>query len=174
MKIVDFFIFCVIIIKTVVFKSCIAENISTITSLESKPEKYDSCCVVDMRDDEAAYDVNWDYGVDYEEQVALCDWSEVFDAEYYMDKFPMLALQYHYDEDQLLRQFQTVGVHKGRQGCEDFNVGAYMDWCAENSGYVVELFDDDYAAYYMFYMSSVDDQPKKFPAAAIQPSTGTS
>ena len=37
----------------------------------------------------------------------------------------------------------ALGVHEGRQGCENFNVGAYMDWCAENRGYVVDLFHGD-------------------------------
>ena len=143
---------------------CIAEDIAKITGLKSRPERYGSACVVDMRNDETAYDVNWDYGEEYEKQVALCDWEKVFDAKYYMEQFPMLALQYHYDEDQLLRHFQTVGVHEGRQGCEDFNVGAYMDWCKENREYVVDLFDNDYALYYMFYMSALSEQPEKFPA----------
>ena len=143
---------------------CIAEDIAAVAGLQSKPEKYDTACVIDMRKSETAYDVDWDYGDEYDKQVALCDWFEVFDVEYYMDQFPMLALQYHYDEDQLLRHFQTVGVHEGRQGCEDFNVGAYMDWCAENRDYVVDLFDGDYALYYMFYMSSLGEQPEKFPA----------
>ena len=141
-----------------------AKALAGVAGLQAKPEKYDSACVVDMRDDESAYDVDWDYGTDYEEEVALCDWSKVFDAEYYMDEFPMLALQYHYDEAQLLRHFQTAGVHEGRQGCEDFNVGAYMDWCAENRNYVADLFDGDYAMYYMYYMASVGEQPEKFPA----------
>ena len=143
---------------------CIAEDIAKVAGLKSKPERYDSACVVDMRKSETAYDVNWDYGEEYEKQVALCDWEEVFDAEYYMEQFPMLALQYHYDEDQLLRHFQTVGIHEGRQGCEDFNVGAYMDWCEKNREYVVDLFEDDYAPYYMFYMSALSEQPEKFPA----------
>lgn len=141
-----------------------AKALSGVAGLQSNPEKYNSSCVVDMHGGKAAYDVDWDYGADYQEQVSLCDWSKVFDVEYYMDTFPMLALQYHYDEDQLLRHFQTVGVHEGRQGCENFNVGAYMDWCAENRGYVVDLFHGDYAIYYLFYMSSLGEQPEKFPA----------
>ena len=143
---------------------CIAENIAKIAGIKSKPEKYDSACIVDMRNNEAAYDVSWDYGKEYEERISLYDWEDVFDAKYYMEQFPMLALQYHYDEDQLLRHFQTVGIHEGRQGCEDFNVGAYMDWCKENREYVVDLFEDDYAPYYMFYMSALSEQPEKFPA----------
>lgn len=143
---------------------CIAKSLAKVAGLKSKPERYDSACVVDMRKSETAYDADWDYGDEYEQRVGMYDWEEVFDAEYYMKQFPMLALQYHYDEDQLLRHFQTVGIHEGRQGCENFNVGAYMDWCKENRDYVVDLFDGDYALYYMFYMSSVGGRPEKFPA----------
>lgn len=143
---------------------CIAKSLAKVAGLKSKPERYDSACVVDMRKSETAYDVDWDYGDEYEQRVGMYDWEEVFDVEYYMEQFPMLALQYHYDEDQLLRHFQTVGIHEGRQGCEDFNVGAYMDWCAENRDYVVDLFDGDYALYYMFYMSSVGGHPEEFLA----------
>lgn len=143
---------------------CIADELAAIAGIKSKPEQYSSKCVVDMRGNDAAYDVDWDYGAAYDKQVGLYDWSEVFDAEYYMDSFPMLALQYHYDENQLLKHFQTVGVHEGRQGCENFNVGAYMDWCKENRSYAVDLFGDDYALYYMFYMASFSEQPDEFPA----------
>ena len=72
-----------------------AKALSGVAGLQSNPEKYNSSCVVDMRGGKAAYDVDWDYGADYQEQVSLCDWSKVFDVEYYMDTFPMLALQYH-------------------------------------------------------------------------------
>lgn len=143
---------------------CIAENLAKIAGLKSKPEQCNSACVVDMRKSETAYDVSWDYGDEYEYRISLYDWEEVFDADYYMEQFPMLALQYHYDEDQLLRHFQTVGIHEGRQGCKDFNVGTYMSWCEENRDYVVDLFDGDYALYYMFYMGSFGDQPETFPA----------
>ena len=70
-----------------------AKALSGVAGLQSNPEKYNSSCVVDMRGGKAAYDVDWDYGADYQEQVSLCDWSKVFDVEYYMDTFPMLALQ---------------------------------------------------------------------------------
>ena len=45
---------------------CIADDIAKIAGIESKPERYDSACVVDMRKSETAYDVNWDYGEEYE------------------------------------------------------------------------------------------------------------
>lgn len=132
--------------------------------LQSKPERDSIYCVVDMRKNHETYDVDWDYGSDYEDYAHMADWSKIFDADYYMDTFPMLALQYHYDEEQLLRHFQTVGVHEGRQGSENFNVGAYMDWCAENLPYTTEAFQGDYALYYIFYAAAFDEQPDSFPA----------
>lgn len=50
-----------------------------------------------------------------------CDWSLVFDADYYKKAFPMLAVQYHQDNALLLEHFQTVGIHEGRQGSANFN-----------------------------------------------------
>lgn len=138
--------------------------LSGIANLESLPETSSRYCVVDMRADHESYDVDWDYGFEYDNFVAAADWSRIFDIGYYEAMFPMLALQYHYDEEQLLRHFQTVGIHEGRQGSEDFNVGAYMDWCAENLPYTAEAFGGDYALYYLFYASSVGDQPASFPA----------
>ena len=121
-----------------------------------------------MRKNHETYDVDWDYGSDYEDYAHMADWSKIFDADYYMDTFPMLALQYHYDEEQLLRHFQTVGVHEGRQGSENFNVGAYMDWCAENLPYTTEAFQGNYALYYIFYAAAFDEQPDSFPANGVQ------
>lgn len=115
-------------------------------------------CVI-MVNSENPYDVDYDYGNVYDFYVDACDWSLVFDADFYKATFPMLALQYHDDKDLLLRHFQTVGVHEGRQGSKSFNVGAYMDNC---KSFVSNAFGEDYAAYYVFYMlnykseSSVD------------------
>lgn len=140
-------------------------QLSEVAGLQSKPERDNIYCVVDMRKDHNAYDVDWDYGSDYEDYAHMADWSKVFDAKYYMDTFPMLALQYHYDEDQLLRHFQTVGVHEGRQGRESFNVGAFMDWCDVNLPYTKDAFQGDYALYYLFYAAARQELPASFPAA---------
>lgn len=98
------------------------------------------------------YDVIYDYGEAYDAYVDACDWSLVFDADFYAETFPMLALQYHYDEDLLLMHFQTVGVHEGRQGSADFNVVAY----GANHDELQDSFGRDYAAYYIYYMLNHD------------------
>lgn len=112
-------------------------------------------CVVDVRTAENPYDVVWDYGQKYDSILGVFDWSLVFDAGYYMEQFPMLAYQYHYDEALLLRHFQTVGVHEGRQGSAGFNVADYMSKCSAD---VREFYGDCYAAYYFHWMNVETDR----------------
>lgn len=101
------------------------------------------------------YDVVYDFGDEYMAYVDACDWSLVFDADYYASKFPMLALQYHYDEKELLFHFQTVGVREGRQGSEDFNVCAYaMNGDRDIQGVI----GSDYEGYYLYYMLNYDTE----------------
>ena len=122
--------------------------------------------VVDVTDGHNPYDMVWEYGFEddysrtkvhfgdlYKSYVDAVDWSMVFDAEYYKLAFPMLAIQYHDDNDLLLEHFQTVGVHEGRQGCEGFNVAAYMSVCGED---LLDAFDDNYECYYFYYMLNHD------------------
>lgn len=141
------------------------EALGSFVGVKSSAERNNADCVVDMRYGHDVYDVSWDYGVKYESYVSKVDWSVLFDADYYMAQFPMLALQYHYDEAKLLRHFQTVGIHEGRQGNEGFNVGAFMDWCDVNMPYVREALQNEYAMYCMFYALSAQELPDSFPAA---------
>ena len=112
------------------------------------------------------YDVVYDYGEVYDAYADACDWSLVFDIDYYMTEFPMLALQYHYDEELLFEHFRTVGVHEGRQGSKDFNVYAYAI-NADKS--VNDAFKGEYAAYYIYYMMNYD---KESSVDAITPHNG--
>ena len=110
-------------------------------------------CYVYVASTENPYDVVYDYGDEYDAYVDACDWSLVFDAEYYKENFPMLALLYNYDDKLLLKHFQTVGIHEGRQGSANFNVGAYI----ANS----EMYDDferNFAAYYLYYMLNYETE----------------
>lgn len=104
---------------------------------------------------EHPYDVVYDYGEEYQAYVDACDWSLVFDADYYMSTFPMLALQFHYDKDELLFHFQTVGIHEGRQGCADFNVCAYA---YNTSAGLIDAFHANYEGYYLYYMLNYDTE----------------
>ena len=102
---------------------------------------------------EHPYDVVYDYGEEYQAYVDACDWSLVFDADYYMSAFPMLALQFHYDEEELLFHFQTVGIHEGRQGSADFNVYCYGK---NTDSDLISAFGTNYEGYYLYYMLNYD------------------
>ena len=87
--------------------------------------------IVDTESDHNPYDLTWRYGPDVEKRkevnaenwdelyrsyVATCDWSLVFDAEYYKQAFPMLAKLYHENDELLLEHFQT---QIGRASCRE-------------------------------------------------------
>ncbi len=124
-------------------------DIADACSTQAACETDRTVCVIEFCDEENPYDIYYDYGEEYEKYIDACDWDLVFDADYYAETFPMLALQYHNDAGQLLKHFQTVGVHEGRQGSKDFNVGAYLQNCDAK---VYRAFKTNYAAYYIYYM----------------------
>nr|WP_296467417.1 hypothetical protein [uncultured Acetatifactor sp.] len=128
------------------------ESIAGLADAYAKAELDQKYCVVDVDDEHNPYAVAWDYGREYDKYVNLVDdtgmWDILFDAEFYMDAYPMLSMLYHEDEDLLLEHFQTVGVHEGRQGSEDFNVAAYMENC---DGKLVKAFGENYECYYFYY-----------------------
>ena len=113
------------------------------------------------------YGLSWQYGPAergrdysrlnelYNNYVDACDWSLVFDVEFYKAAFPMLALQYDNNDKLLTEHFQTVGIREGRQGCESFNLAAYMENC---SGEIKEAFGNDYECYYFYYMLNQDTE----------------
>lgn len=111
--------------------------------------------VVDVENGHNPYDVEWDYGELYDAYIEEADWSLVFDAEFYMESFPALALLYHYDEELLLEHFQTVGIHEGRQGNKAFNVAAYQKNCKKK---LRDTFGDHYECYYFYWMLNQDSQ----------------
>ena len=111
--------------------------------------------VVDVENGHNPYDVEWDYGELYDAYIEKADWSLVFDADFYMESFPALALLYHYDEELLLEHFQTVGIHEGRQGNRAFNVAAYQENCKNE---LRDAFGDHYECYYFYWMLHQDSQ----------------
>ena len=126
------------------------EDILAACSTQANCETNFDACRVDVNSTHNPYDVIWDYGEAYNEYVKACDWSLVFDANYYIATFPMLAELYHYDEALLLEHFQTVGVHEGRQGSANFNFYAFrMNSDCPN-------YEKVYAAYYIDYMLNYD------------------
>lgn len=138
------------------------EAIAAIGGLKSIVETDEHACIVYTNSKHNPYDVEYDYGQEYNAYVDECDWSLVFDADYYIKTFPTLALLYHDDKDLLLEHFATVGIHEGRQGSDNFNVGSYMANCDSN---IAKTFGDNYECYYIYYMlnynteKSVDVKP---------------
>ena len=124
-------------------------DIKKICGLKSDVETNIKICAVDVFDTHNPYDVVYDYGTAYNAYVDVCDWNLVFDADYYIEQFPMLATLYHNDKTLLLEHFQTVGIHEGRQGSADFNVGAYKANCDSD---IRNAFDNNYEGYYFYYM----------------------
>lgn len=114
-------------------------------------------CSIRIGTSENPYDVDWDFGSCWNAYVDVCDWSLVFDAAYYKKTFPMLALQYNYDDELLLKHFQTVGVHEGRQGSASFNVEAYLSNCAPG---LAKKYTDRVECAYLYYMLHYDTESK--------------
>ncbi len=135
------------------------EAVAALGGKEATVQKNKNECLVFIFDETKnhgnPYDVTWDYGKTYDSYVAAVDWSLVFDADYYKATFPMLAVLYHNDDALLLKHFQTVGIHEGRQGSKDFNVAAYMDNCDES---LRKAFGDNYECYYIYYLLHQDTE----------------
>lgn len=143
------------------------EKVAELTKMNAKVETDRQECVVYVGDDSHnPYDVVWDYGEEYQLFVDAVGeagmWDVLFDADFYKESYPMLAMLYHNDNDLLLEQFQTVGVHEGRQGSKAFNVAAYMENCDPS---LVDAFGDHYECYY-FYWALNQKSESKVPAVS--------
>ena len=133
------------------------EDIAQLIGLKAGVETSIRNCVVDVDEGENPYDVTWDYGKLYDAFVQEVDWDLLFDGDYYIQTFPGLAHLYHKDKALLLKHFQTVGIHEGRQGCKDFNVAAYQKNCDAR---IREAFGDSYECYYFYYAMNQKTQKK--------------
>ena len=91
----------------------------------------------------------------------------VFDADFYKETYPVLAYLYEYDDKALAQHFYTIGMYEGRQGCEDFNVNAYMS--AEYSASSDYKNNENIAKYYVEY--ALD---RAAGSTQIYPATSTS
>ena len=131
------------------------EGIARLAGLQAEVETSRSACFVDVDDGENPYDVTWDYGELYDAYIQEVDWDLLFDADYYISTFPVLAHLYHKDKALLLQHFQTVGIHEGRQGCKSFNVAAYQKNCDAE---VRKAFEDNYECYYLYYAMNYQTQ----------------
>lgn len=136
-------------------------NLNSIDLILKACEPYAACqedvalCGIDIENASNPYDVEWDYGEDWQKYIDACDWSLVFDVKYYKKTFPMLAIQYNNDDKLLLKHFQTVGVHEGRQGNKSFNVDAYRRNCSSK---LYKTFKDDIEGFYLYYMLNYEQE----------------
>ena len=78
------------------------------------------------------------------------DYSDVFDAEYYLDTYADLKAAYGEDEEKALWHFVNYGIDEGRQGNKAFNVytykGKYADLQAAYGNSIRQ-----YYTHYMYY-----------------------
>lgn len=131
------------------------EDILRVCSFKADVETKISLCSFDTSDSsENPYDLTWNYGEEYDRYVESVDWSLVYDADFFTEKFPMTEMLYRGNKDLMFKMFVTKGIHEGRQGSAKFNVNAYM----ENSPELKATFGKNYAAYYIYYMLNYDTE----------------
>ena len=77
-------------------------------------------------------------------------YAPVFDAEYYLGKYPDLKKLYGNDTAKVLAHFVEHGMSEGRQGSAEFNVYSYRTRYADLSN----AYGDDLVKYYMHYIKA--------------------
>lgn len=97
------------------------------------------------------------------------DYSIVFDATYYADKYQDLKSAFGYNEAQLLNHFISSGMKEGRQANEEFNVQAYRFRYAD----LRTAFGDDLKAYYMHYITVGKAEGRNARPTAVTTVTNT-
>lgn len=82
---------------------------------------------------------------------ASADYSAIFDAQYYYNRYPDIREAIGMNPDALLQHFLTSGMQEGRMGREDFNVRAYV----HNNIDLVSAFGiNDLSVYYNHYVTA--------------------
>lgn len=84
------------------------------------------------------------------------DYSLVFDAKYYSDKYADLKKEFTYNETQLLSHFINNGMKEKRQASPNFNIEVYMKYPD-----LVKAFGNDYRQYYLHYIKYGHDEGRK-------------
>lgn len=88
------------------------------------------------------------YATEYSNVYEGRDYSDVFDYEYYYNRYPDLQRVLGKDYDALLRHFISSGMEEGRRGTEYFDVYNYMYRYSD----LQDAFGDDLKAYYLHYL----------------------
>ena len=94
------------------------------------------------------------YGLKKETPV---EYSAVFDAAYYADRYPDLKAAYGGDESALLQHFIQYGMAEGRQGSSQFDVYSYKNLYPD----LRAAFGNNLKSYYMHYISSGKAEGRK-------------
>ena len=85
------------------------------------------------------------------------DYSAVFDAAYYADRYPDLKTAFGNDDSALLQHFIQYGMAEGRQGSSQFDVYSYKNLYPD----LRAAFGNNLKSYYMHYISSGKAEGRK-------------
>lgn len=85
------------------------------------------------------------------------EYSAVFDAAYYADRYPDLKAAFGGDERALLQHFIQYGMAEGRQGNSQFDVYSYKNLYPD----LRAAFGNNLKSYYMHYISSGKAEGRK-------------
>lgn len=94
------------------------------------------------------------YGLKKETPV---DYSAVFDAAYYANRYPDLKTAFGNDDSALLQHFIQYGMAEGRQGSSQFDVYSYKNLYPD----LRAAFGNNLKSYYMHYISSGKAEGRK-------------
>ncbi|MBE6119169.1 MAG: hypothetical protein E7189_01830 [Erysipelotrichaceae bacterium] len=87
-----------------------------------------------------SYSSTWYGGVNY---------SAVFNALYYYNRYPDLRRAFGYNPEALLQHFIVYGMRENRQGCANFDVSYYKTAYSDLN----RAFGNSYASYYYHYIN---------------------
>lgn len=85
------------------------------------------------------------------------EYSAVFDAAYYADRYPDLKTAFGNDDSALLQHFIQYGMAEGRQGSPQFDVYSYKNLYPD----LRAAFGNNLKSYYMHYISSGKSEGRK-------------
>lgn len=85
------------------------------------------------------------------------EYSAVFDATYYADRYPDLKTAFGNDDSALLQHFIQYGMAEGRQGNSQFDVYSYKNLYPD----LRAAFGNNLKSYYMHYISSGKSEGRK-------------
>lgn len=135
-------------IPAIIVEHAFITSPSDVSNFLSTDEKLKSLGVAD------ATGIAQYYGLKKETPV---DYSAVFDATYYANRYPDLKAAFGNDESALLQHFIQYGMAEGRQGSSQFDVYSYKNLYPD----LRAAFGNNLKSYYMHYISSGKSEGRK-------------